>query len=43
MVDITNKSNTLRIATALAIVKVSDLATIEAIKKMQFQKGMFLK
>jgi cyclic pyranopterin phosphate synthase len=33
MVDITNKSNTLRIATAQAIVKVSDLATLEAIKK----------
>ena len=39
MVDITNKSNTLRIATAQAIVKVSDLATLEAIKKNVVPKG----
>ena len=39
MVDITNKSNTLRIATAQAIVKVSNLATLEAIKKNVVPKG----
>ena len=39
MVDITNKSNTLRIATAQAIVKVSGLATIDAIKKNLVPKG----
>ncbi|MDB4404627.1 bifunctional molybdenum cofactor biosynthesis protein MoaC/MoaB [bacterium] len=39
MLDITNKSNTLRIATAQAIVKVSGLATIDAIKKNLVPKG----
>jgi len=39
MVDITNKSNTLRIATAQAIVKVSKPETIEAIKKDTVPKG----
>jgi cyclic pyranopterin monophosphate synthase len=39
MVDITNKLNTLRIATAQAIVKVSKLETIEAIKNNMVPKG----
>ena len=39
MVDITNKSNTLRIATAQAIVKVSKSETIEAIEKDKVPKG----
>lgn len=39
MVDITNKSNTLRIATAQAIVKVSKDETIEAIKNDTVPKG----
>lgn len=39
MVDITNKSNTLRIATAQAVVKVSKLETIEAIEKDIVPKG----
>lgn len=39
MVDITNKINTLRIATAQAIVKVSKAETIEAIKKDTVPKG----
>lgn len=39
MVDITNKSNTLRIATAQAIVKVSKAETIEAIKTDTVPKG----
>jgi len=39
MVDITNKSNTLRIATAQAIVKVSKPETIEAIEKDTVPKG----
>jgi molybdenum cofactor biosynthesis protein MoaC len=39
MVDITHKSNTLRIATAQAIVKVSKQETIEAIKNCTVPKG----
>ncbi|WP_418604106.1 bifunctional molybdenum cofactor biosynthesis protein MoaC/MoaB [Hwangdonia sp.] len=39
MVDITHKSNTLRIATAQAIVKVSKPDTIEAIKNDTVPKG----
>lgn len=39
MVDITHKSNTLRIATAQAIVKVSKQETIEAIKNDTVPKG----
>ncbi|WP_109672642.1 bifunctional molybdenum cofactor biosynthesis protein MoaC/MoaB [Dyadobacter jejuensis] len=39
MVDITHKTNTLRIATAEATVLVSKLATIEAIIKKQVPKG----
>ncbi|WP_031428845.1 bifunctional molybdenum cofactor biosynthesis protein MoaC/MoaB [Flavimarina sp. Hel_I_48] len=39
MVDITHKSNTLRSATAQAIVKVSHQATIEAIKEDKVPKG----
>ena len=39
MVDITNKSSTLRIATAQAIVKVSKQETIEAIKNGTVPKG----
>lgn len=39
MVDITHKSNTLRIATAEAIVKVSKQETIEAIKSNSVPKG----
>ena len=39
MVDITHKSNTLRIATAQAIVKVSSEATITAIKNNSVPKG----
>jgi len=39
MVDITNKSNTLRIATAQAIVKISKSETIEAIEKDKVPKG----
>lgn len=39
MVDITNKSNTLRSATAQAIVKVSKQATIDAIKDDKVPKG----
>jgi cyclic pyranopterin monophosphate synthase len=39
MVDITAKSNTLRVATALAIVKVSEQATIDAIHNNTVPKG----
>jgi len=39
MVDITNKSNTLRMATAQAVVKVSKDETIEAIKNDTVPKG----
>lgn len=39
MVDITNKSNTLRIATAQAIVKVSKAETITAIEQDRVPKG----
>ena len=39
MVDITHKSNTLRIAIAQAIVKVSSLDTIEAIQNKTVPKG----
>ena len=39
MIDITHKNNTLRIATAQAIVKVSELATITAIKENKVPKG----
>lgn len=39
MVDITHKSNTLRIATAQAIVKVSSIETIEAIEAGKVPKG----
>lgn len=42
MVDITHKSSTLRIATAQAIIKVSKLETIEAIKKNTVPKGNVL-
>lgn len=39
MVDITHKSNTLRIATAQAIVKVSKTETIEAVENEKVPKG----
>ena len=39
MVDITHKSNTLREATAQAIVKVGDQETIDLIKSGQIPKG----
>src|SRR6056300_1216546 len=39
MVDITHKKNSLRIATAQAIVKVGSQATIEAINNKQVPKG----
>ena len=39
MIDITHKNNTLRIATAQAIVKVSNPATITAIKENKVPKG----
>ncbi|MFC4722060.1 bifunctional molybdenum cofactor biosynthesis protein MoaC/MoaB [Geojedonia litorea] len=39
MVDITNKSNTLRVATAQAIVKVSKAETIKAIEQDTVPKG----
>lgn len=39
MVDITHKSNTLRIATAQAVVKVSSEATIQAIQNNTVPKG----
>ncbi|MFT4599038.1 MAG: cyclic pyranopterin phosphate synthase, partial [Arenicella sp.] len=39
MVDITHKSNTLRIATAQAIVKVSKQETIQAIHDKTVPKG----
>ena len=39
MVDITAKSNTLRIATAEALVKVSSSKTIEAIREQRVPKG----
>lgn len=39
MIDITHKSNTLRIATAQAIVKVSKSETIQAIKNNKVPKG----
>ena len=39
MVDITHKKNTLREATAQAIVKVGSLETIEAIRANQVPKG----
>lgn len=39
MVDITHKKNSLRIATAQAIVKVGNQATIDAIKNNQVPKG----
>jgi len=39
MIDITHKSNTLRIAHAQAIVKVSDQATIDAIQNNKVPKG----
>lgn len=39
MVDITHKNNTLRIATAQAIVRVSDTKTIEAIENNLVPKG----
>jgi len=39
MVDITHKKNTLRIATAEALLKVSKIATIEAIKNNKVPKG----
>ncbi len=42
MIDITHKSTTLRIATAQAIVKASELATIEAVKNDQVPKGNVL-
>ena len=42
MVDITHKNNTLRIATAQAIVKVSKLETIEAIQNDTVPKGNVL-
>lgn len=39
MIDITHKNSTLRIATAQAIVKVSQQATIDAIKANKVPKG----
>lgn len=39
MVDITHKANTLRMAIAQAIVKVSDVKTIEAIQQNKVPKG----
>ncbi len=39
MIDITNKTTTLRIATAQAIVRVSDAKTIQAIKDEKVPKG----
>jgi len=39
MVDITHKKNTLRIARAEAILKVSSQATIEAIENQKVPKG----
>ena len=39
MVDITHKNNSLRIATAQAIVKVGSTETIDAIQKQQVPKG----
>jgi molybdenum cofactor biosynthesis protein MoaC len=42
MIDITHKSTTLRIATAQAIVKASELTTIEAVKNDQVPKGNVL-
>ena len=42
MVDITNKSNTLRIATAQAIVKVTKPETIAAIENDTVPKGNVL-
>ena len=39
MIDITHKSNTLRIATAQAIVKVSKQETIQAIERKKVPKG----
>lgn len=39
MVDITNKTNTLRVATAQAIIKVSKAETIEAIQNNTVPKG----
>ncbi|WGQ09866.1 bifunctional molybdenum cofactor biosynthesis protein MoaC/MoaB [Pedobacter gandavensis] len=39
MVNITNKSNTLRIAIAMATVKVSKVETIEAIEQRKIPKG----
>lgn len=39
MIDITSKSNTLRVATAQAIVKVSNLETIKAIQNNSVPKG----
>lgn len=39
MVDITHKKNTLRIATAEALLKVSKIATIEAIENNRVPKG----
>ena len=39
MVDITHKANTLRIATAQAVVKVSKQETIEAIQNGTVPKG----
>ena len=42
MIDITHKSTTLRIATAQAIVKASDIATINAVKDDKVPKGNVL-
>ena len=42
MIDITHKSTTLRIATAQAIVKASDIATINAVKDDKVPKGKVL-
>jgi len=42
MIDITHKPTTLRIATAQAVVKASDKATIEAIKNDKVPKGNVL-
>jgi len=39
MVDITHKSNTLREATAMAVVKVSEAKTIQALENKQVPKG----
>ena len=43
MVDITDKKNSLREATAQAIIRVNSLKTINAIEQNKVPKGMFLR